>query len=113
MEWTDEAVAAALSLPAGDRAARYSGISTDTRAIAPGALFVALVGPAFDGHAFLQHAAAAGARGAVVREGTPPVSGLRLYPVKDTLRALGLLARLRRRKITGPVIAITGTNGKT
>ena len=113
MRWTDRAVRAALGLsgPASD--AVYSGISTDTRSIAPGALFVALTGERFDAHDFLPGANAAGATGAVVRRGTAPVPGLTLYPVEDTGRALGDLAHARRKTITGPVIAITGTNGKT
>jgi len=91
----------------------FSSVSTDTRTIQPGALFVALSGERFDGHAFLALAARAGARGAVVRRGTEPVTGLALFEVADTLEALGRLARDRRNEITGPVVAITGTNGKT
>ncbi len=49
----------------------------------------------------------------MVRRGTPPVRGLTLFEVDDTLRAFGLLARTRRRKLPGPVVAVTGTNGKT
>jgi UDP-N-acetylmuramoyl-tripeptide--D-alanyl-D-alanine ligase len=88
-------------------------VSTDTRTVTPGDLFVAIAGQRFDGHAFLGAARAAGADGAVVREGTPPVDGLKLFPVPDTLRALGRLARARRADVAGPVIAVTGTNGKT
>jgi len=91
----------------------FSSVSTDSRAIPPGALFVALEGERFDGHDHLSAAAAAGATGAVVRQGTPPVPGLVLFEVPDTLRAFGQLARARRRTLKGPVIAITGTNGKT
>ena len=111
--WSDRAVREALGLagPASDRA--YSTISTDTRQLGPGALFVALAGENFDGHAFLPAALAAGATGAVVREGTAELPGLTLYRVPDTLRALGDLAHARRKTLTGPVVAITGTNGKT
>ena len=70
-------------------------------------------GERFDGHDHLAAAAAAGATGAVVRQGTPPVPGLILFEVPDTLRAFGLLARARRRTLKGPVVAVTGTNGKT
>jgi UDP-N-acetylmuramoyl-tripeptide--D-alanyl-D-alanine ligase len=91
----------------------FTQISTDTRSIVPGALFVALTGDRFDGHEYLTAAAAAGARAAVVRRGTPPVKGLELLEVDDPLRALGNLARARRRELTGPVVAVTGTNGKT
>jgi len=76
-------------------------------------LFVALVGERFDGHDFLEAARQAGAVAAIVRQGSSPVEGLRLLEVPDTLRAYGLLARARRRTLRSPVIAITGTNGKT
>ena len=113
--WNESDVRDALSLEVPrDRALlTFSGISTDTRSIAPDSLFVALQGERLDGHDHLGAAAAAGAAGAVVRKGTPPVSGLVLFEVADTLTAFGLLARARRRRIKGPVIAVTGTNGKT
>ncbi len=111
-QWTDRLVADALGLPVGP-AARYQGVCTDTRSLVPGALFVALVGERFDGHAFLATARDAGATGAVVHHGTAPMAGLRLYPVADTGQALGALAASRRRAFAGPVIAITGQNGKT
>lgn len=91
----------------------FRRISTDTRTLEQGDLFVALAGERFDGHAFLQAAREAGAAGAVVRRGTPPVDGLVLFEVDDTLRALGQLARRRRDDVAGPVVGITGTNGKT
>ncbi len=113
MRWTDESIRAALGLNPGDPNIGYSSIATDTRQIGPGALFVALEGERFDGHEFLAAAAAAGAAGAVVRRGTGPVPGLRLFEVDDTLRGFGWLARHRRRQFPGPVVAVTGTNGKT
>ncbi|MBA3260784.1 MAG: UDP-N-acetylmuramoyl-tripeptide--D-alanyl-D-alanine ligase, partial [Gemmatimonadales bacterium] len=91
----------------------FSTISTDSRAIPAGALFVALAGERFDGHDYLPVVAAAGAVAAIVREGTAPVEGLTLLAVPDPLRAFGLMARARRRKLRGPVVAVTGTNGKT
>jgi UDP-N-acetylmuramoyl-tripeptide--D-alanyl-D-alanine ligase len=111
--WTEARVREALALPASGDERRFSRISTDTRALGPGALFVALAGERFDGHDYLPVAAAAGATGAVVRAGTPPVEGLTLFEAPDTLVAYGRLARARRREISGPVIAVTGTNGKT
>jgi UDP-N-acetylmuramoyl-tripeptide--D-alanyl-D-alanine ligase len=74
---------------------------------------VALKGDRFDGHAFLAEAAAKGAAGAVVRRGTPAVSGLPLFEVDDTLRALGALAGFHRRRFSIPVGAVAGSNGKT
>lgn len=114
-DWTDRDIRRALALeaPQGGEGPVFRGISTDTRAIGQGTLFVALPGERFDGHDFLEAAAQAGARGAVVRRGTAPIAGLEYYEVADTLEAYGRLARARRRRITGPVIAITGSNGKT
>ncbi|MEO7984956.1 MAG: UDP-N-acetylmuramoyl-tripeptide--D-alanyl-D-alanine ligase [Gemmatimonadales bacterium] len=112
--WTDADVRAALELaPSGEKPVMFSGVTTDSRAVSAGALFVALSGDRFDGHDYLGTVAAAGALGAVVKRGTPAVPGLALFEVDDTLLALGWLARARRRRIAGPVIAITGTNGKT
>jgi UDP-N-acetylmuramoyl-tripeptide--D-alanyl-D-alanine ligase len=111
--WAEAEVRQALGLPGRGEGRTYTSISTDTRSIPGGALFVALAGERFDAHDFLPAAAAAGAATAVVRLGTPPVPGLALLEVPDTLRAFGALAHARRAKITGPVIAVTGTNGKT
>ena len=110
--WPDAMVRSAVGAPAADGPG-FTQISSDTRSLEPGALFVALKGERFDGHDYLAGAAAAGARGAVVRRGTQPVAGLELFPVDDPLRALGDLAHTARQRITGPVVAITGTNGKT
>ena len=55
----------------------------------------------------------AGATGAVVRRGTPHLDGMKQFEVDDPLVALARLARARRREVPGPVIAVTGTNGKT
>jgi UDP-N-acetylmuramoyl-tripeptide--D-alanyl-D-alanine ligase len=111
--WSEAAVREALGLTGAGDGRTFSSISTDTRSMPPGALFVALRGERFDAHDFLPAAAAAGATAAVVRQGTPAVPGLELLEVPDTLRAFGALARARRARITGPVIAVTGTNGKT
>ncbi|HSH48795.1 MAG TPA: Mur ligase family protein, partial [Halomonas sp.] len=86
-------------------------IVTDTRKLAPGALFVALVGERFDAHDFIAQARQAGAVAAVVeREVDDPLPQL---AVADTRLALGLLGRARRRAWGGPLVAITGNSGKT
>jgi UDP-N-acetylmuramoyl-tripeptide--D-alanyl-D-alanine ligase len=102
-----------IALPAHFSSLNFSRISTDTRSLVAGSLFVALSGERFDGHDYLAAAAAAGATGAVVRKGTPSIPGLALFQVPDPLRAYGLMARHRRRRLSGPVVAVTGTNGKT
>ncbi len=94
----------------------FEGVSTDTRRLPPGSLFVALKGERFDGHDFLAEAAAKGAGGAIVRRGTAPppgAAGFALLEVDDTLAALGALARLHRSRFSIPVGAVAGSNGKT
>jgi len=100
-----------------------SGISTDTRTIKLGDLFVAIEGPNFDGHNFIGEAIRKGARGAVVNAGArfiaPVVNGFdksnpyMLINVKDTLKAYGDIARFYRMKFNIPFIAVSGSNGKT
>jgi UDP-N-acetylmuramoyl-tripeptide--D-alanyl-D-alanine ligase len=114
MRWTRDLVLSATGAePTGPACGEFSGIATDTRTLGPGSLFVAIAGERFDGHDHLMAARDAGAGGAVVRRGTPAVDGLALLHVPDTVRALGRLAGARRRTVAGPVVAVTGTNGKT
>ncbi|MEJ2523365.1 MAG: Mur ligase family protein [Gammaproteobacteria bacterium] len=91
--------------------ARFSGVSTDTRSLSPGQLFVALSGPRFDGHDFVAAAAERGAVAAVVER--PLDTGVPTLRVADTLAALGAMANWWRRQFTLPVIALTGSFGKT
>jgi UDP-N-acetylmuramoyl-tripeptide--D-alanyl-D-alanine ligase len=114
--WTEAAVAAALGISArpGDEARTYPGISTDTRNIGAGELFVALRGEHHDAHEYLQQAREAGAAGAVVDhvpDGAP--DDLAYYVVDDTLQALGRLGRARRRTLGIRLVAVAGSNGKT
>jgi len=111
--WTAQTVHAALGLPAEAWEHAYAGVSTDTRTLREGDLYVALAGEHFDGHDFLSDARMAGIFGAVVRHGTPLWTGFDWYEVSDTLVAYGQLARARRDAFDGKVVAITGTNGKT
>ncbi len=97
----------------GDRAVRVCGVVTDSRAADRGNLYVAIHGANVDGHAFLGDAAQRGAAGAIVRKGTPLPSGLSAVAVDDTLVALGRLARYHRDNHEHPVVAITGSVGKT
>ncbi len=111
--WTDAEVRAALGL-AGAEPQSYAAVSTDTRTLGEGSLFVALRGERFDAHDYLAQAAERGARGAVVErvpEGAP--SSLTYYRVEDTRVALGRLARHYRRSLNARVCAVVGSNGKT
>jgi UDP-N-acetylmuramoyl-tripeptide--D-alanyl-D-alanine ligase len=113
--WTDAAVRTALGLR-GEHAqdgVRYTGVTTDSRDVTVGQLYVALVGERFDGHDFVADAVSKGALGAVVSRPAPGADDVRVYPVADTLVALGSLAAHRRRELAAPVVAITGSSGKT
>jgi UDP-N-acetylmuramoyl-tripeptide--D-alanyl-D-alanine ligase len=96
-------------LQGADRA--FAGVSTDTRRVAAGQLFVALQGPNFDGHDFVAEAAARGAVGAVVSR--PVAADLPQIQVADTRLALAHLAAHWRGRFSIPVVAVTGSNGKT
>ncbi|MEX0741901.1 MAG: Mur ligase family protein, partial [Phycisphaeraceae bacterium] len=92
------------------------GLSTDTRSLTPGQVFLALRGDNFDGHAFLEAAAEAGA-GLLIIDRPETAAALAdrcdVLVVNDTLKALTQLATAYRRGLTGRVIAVTGSAGKT
>lgn len=89
----------------------FVAVATDSRQLSAGALFVALTGPNFDGHDFV---AAARERGAVAALVSRPVADpLPQLRVTDTRLALGQLAAAWRSRFAGPLIALTGSNGKT
>ncbi|UCV14604.1 UDP-N-acetylmuramoyl-tripeptide--D-alanyl-D-alanine ligase [Quatrionicoccus australiensis] len=90
-----------------------SGVSTDTRAIAAGQLFIALRGERFDAHDFLAPAVASGATALLVADETKLPAGVSAVVVDDTRLALGRLAAAWRAQFDIPVIAVTGSNGKT
>ena len=87
------------------------GVGTDSRAVPPGGLFVALAGEHFDGHDFLEQLE--GASAALVERGRTVPAGLTHVEVDDTLEALGCLAQAHRVRWGGRVVAITGSAGKT
>jgi UDP-N-acetylmuramoyl-tripeptide--D-alanyl-D-alanine ligase len=103
----------------GDEKSFFQRISTDSRTIGEGELFIALKGRHFDGHHFALEVLGKKSGGVVIEEdkardirwnGYRPKA---VIAVKDTLRALGDLARDRRRRYRTPVVALTGSNGKT
>lgn len=91
----------------------FTGVSTDTRDLAHGELFVALVGQHHDGHDFLADAVRAGAAAALISERAAAPEGLPVVLVPDTLVALGCLGALHRDRSRARVVAITGSTGKT
>lgn len=96
----------------GDGQALLARVHTDTRTLQNGDLFVALQGERFDAHDFLPQAKAAGAVAALASHGLAE-AGLPGIEVPDTLAALGALARAWRAQFDLPLIAVTGSNGKT
>ena len=92
--------------------AQFDGVSTDSRKVGPGNLFVALRGERFDAHAFLPQVAAQGAAAVVVQQ-RPADLSIPALVVPDTRIALGEIARHWRRQFSLPVIGVTGSNGKT
>jgi UDP-N-acetylmuramoyl-tripeptide--D-alanyl-D-alanine ligase len=92
--------------------AAFEGVSTDSRTVQAGALFVALRGETFDAHDFLGQVAAKGVA-AVVAHQLPDGWTLPALVVPDTLVALGRIANAWRGQYAIPVIGVTGSNGKT
>jgi len=111
IEWTD----GELLRGSGDRL--LTGVTIDSRAVGDGELFIAIVGPKHDAHGFLTGAVESGAGGLLIERGRELPAGIpSTFPViavADTTRGLGRLARGHRSGFAGPVVAITGSNGKT
>ncbi|WP_136515728.1 UDP-N-acetylmuramoyl-tripeptide--D-alanyl-D-alanine ligase [Geomonas edaphica] len=101
----------------GEGGMDVSAVSTDSRKVAPGELFVPLVGERFDGHDFINPAAVRGVTAFLASEAwlaaNPLPAGCSAVAVKDTLRALGDMAAFHRRRFDLKVVAVTGSNGKT
>lgn len=104
----------------GDAAQVFADVSTDTRDPQVGKLFIPLQGPRFDGHNFIPAAVRSGAAGLLIREGEEyrlrEIEGqgaVTVISVRDTLAALGDVSHFWRKKFHLPVVAITGSAGKT
>ncbi len=112
-----EIVAAVGGTVTGSTDARVLGVSTDSRSVESGELFVPLRGERFDGHQFIAGVFLRGVKVFLTEPGRydlgslPP--GTSCISVADTLRALGDLAAFHRNRFSLPVVAITGSNGKT
>ncbi len=116
MGFTLGEIAAAVGgeLLAGTARARIAGVSTDTRLVRRHQIFVAIKGDRFDGHDFLAQAVTQGATAVLVsrKDVAVPLS-IAVIIVEDTVKALGRLARYHRFRFRIPVIAVTGSAGKT
>lgn len=113
--WTAEAAAAATGSQAQGRW-QASGVSIDSRSIAPGDLFVAIRGPNTDGHLYVRQALEAGAAAAMVAadwNGITSEAGEPLLVVADTMDGLNALARAARARSAARIAAVTGSVGKT
>ncbi|MFT4433784.1 UDP-N-acetylmuramoyl-tripeptide--D-alanyl-D-alanine ligase [Caballeronia sp. 15715] len=107
---------AALQIPGaiviGDENIMFDRVSTDSRTAGPGDLFIAIKGDRFDAHNFLPQVAQRGIAAVLVTR-TPDDFQVPAIKVKDTREALGALAHGWRKRFTIPLIAVTGSNGKT
>lgn len=114
LQEVEKATGGRLLYPVVDDAV-FSQVETDTRAITAGALFVALRGETFDGHDYVLQAEKQGASGAIVAEDRPEYrkGGFAVIIVPDTRKAYQDLARFHRRRFSIPIIAVTGSVGKT
>ena len=113
MNWLLSQVAEAVQGRLVGADVALEGVSTDTRSIAQGCLFIALVGERFDAHDFLAQALQAGAAAVLVSDEGKLPAGASAVVVDDTRLALGRLAAAWRAQFALPVIAVTGSNGKT
>src|SRR5437588_8915185 len=106
---------AGASLSSGDGSVMIDRLSTDSRTLKPGELFVALRGDNFDGHNFVESAVKAGAAGAIIESNwkRKVPETFALIRTKDTLKSYQQLAANYRKSLTLKVVAITGSNGKT
>ena len=115
MSWTIDQLLEATNgeLINGSASAIISGIGIDSRRLQPHQAFVAIRGPRFDGHAFLQEVLDRGASCVMVSQRPERPPAVPAILVEDTTKALGDLAAFHRRRFAIPVIAVTGSCGKT
>lgn len=100
-------------LTSGDKGAIVGGISIDSRQIKKGMAFIAIKGDNFDGHNFVKASVEKGAICVISDKKIKKMNNVAIIKVKDTIRALGDIARFNRNRYKIPVIAVTGSNGKT
>ncbi|MFY9402465.1 MAG: UDP-N-acetylmuramoyl-tripeptide--D-alanyl-D-alanine ligase [Candidatus Omnitrophota bacterium] len=100
-------------LLSGDSDKIVSGISIDSRKIKKGEAFIAFKGGNFDGHDFIPEAVKKGALCVIAEKPVKRIKGVALIRVKNSLESLGKIARYNRNRYNLPVIAVTGSSGKT
>jgi len=109
MRLSEAAMATQARLAGAD--ALFTACSIDSRSVQAGELFIALPGENFDGHAFIDAAREAGAVAALVQNNA--AHDMPVLKVGDTRKAMGYLAKDWRRRFAIPLVAVTGSNGKT
>lgn len=105
-------VAQILNVPC-TRDCALSGLSIDSRKVQPGELFIALRGERVDGHDYIKDAVRAGAAAVICEQPLPDMVAPEQLVVASSLQALGVIATWYRQQFTCPMIAVTGSNGKT
>lgn len=111
--WTNQEVAAALTIPEKSSPWIATGVSIDTRTLKPGDLYIAIRGDSLDGHTFVPDAFAKGAVAAIVDHPLESHSQFTQIVVGDTLDALSKLGAFARQRTKATIIAVTGSVGKT
>jgi len=111
--WASDFLAKACGAQVRGPTQQFTSVSTDTRTLQPGALYVALRGENFDGYRFVEQAIKAGATGILVSQPVKAGAEITVMQVSNTLIALQQMAHASRLAFDGPVIAVTGSNGKT
>lgn len=97
----------------GDGAVKIRGVSIDSRTVRPGDVFIAIRGKRQDGHKYLPQAIKNGAAALIVSKKVSCPKDVAVIEVRDTTKALGMLAAFHRQRFDVPVITITGSTGKT
>ena len=113
MDLGELARAAEAQIIGGVLPIEVTAVSTDTRTLPSSALFVALRGENFDGHDFIETAVHKGAQALLVEEESSAAHSVPQLLVEDSLKSMGRMATQVRSHLDGPVVAVTGSNGKT
>lgn len=117
VEWISKVIGTPANLPDGNIPEGFADISSDSRKVRAGTLFIALRGERFDGHDYVESAVLAGATGIIVDRHVSNEAALEdrvtIYRVSDTLKAYRELAKAWRTRFRIPVVAVAGSVGKT
>ena len=113
MFWNTQRVAQTLNLKSPSASTPITGITTDSRAVKPGSLFIAIKGDSMDGHDFIQSAIEKGAVAIITEKAITAPSNISIFPVSSTMTAIRNLAHAYRLTFSIPFIGVVGSVGKT